>query len=498
MNFRMHQSTRALGGRVLFWAVAALVALAPGEAASAKGEPDSDLTSAVLRVESVIAPPDWSAPWKVPAPFIEGGTAFAIAGERLVTNAHVVNYAQQITVKKNDGSAPVLATVEALDESCDLAVLKVASKSFFTNIHPLAFGPLPATGSSVTIYGYPLGGHELSTTTGVVSRIEMQYYSEGGTSHLAGQTDAAINPGNSGGPVVQGKAVVGVAFQNFRAAQNIGYFIPTPIVRHFLDDLSDGSYEGFPDAPLTLQTLESPALRRELGLPDDRSGVVVEAVAKGSSFQGVLIPGDVLLAVAGESISDDGTFAAGRTRLPLRHLLETRSVGQTVPLQVWREGQVAEVSWKADRYAVMDRLRARTPRYLVYGGLVFTPLSYKLLYASRMPPERRVEMLRAVDSQTWGPGHVDDREIIVLTRLLPDPVNDGISDATPVIVDRLNGRPVPNLAALARMLDESHVAHDVFSINPPHEDLAVVDHAAATAGASALLHAHGIAHDRNL
>jgi S1-C subfamily serine protease len=497
----MLRSTRTAGGRVLLWATATLCVLSPGGASAAKDEPDSDLTGAVLRVEAVIAPPDWSAPWKVPAPTIEWGTAFAIGqgdGKRLVTNAHVVNYAQQITVKKNDGSAPVLATVEALDESCDLAVLKVGSPSFFANIHPLTLGPLPAAGSSVTIYGYPVGGYELSTTTGVVSRIEMQYYTEGGTTHLAGQTDAAINPGNSGGPVVQGKAVVGVAFQHFLRGQNIGYFIPTPIVRHFLDDLADGSYEGFPDAPLTLQALESPALRRELGLPDNRSGVVVEAVPRGSSFLGVVNPGDVILSVAGERISDDGTFAAGRTRLPLRHLLETRAIGQTVPIQVWRDGQVAEVSWKADRYAVWDRLRPRTPRYLVFGGLVFTPLSYKLLYSSHTPAERRVDILRALEAQMWGPGPADDREIVLLTRLLPDPVNDGILDATPVVLDRLNGRPVPNLGALARMLDDSHASHDVFSINPPYEDLAVVDHGAATAGAGALLRVHGIAHDRNL
>src|SRR5208337_3133480 len=116
-----------------------------------------------------------------------------------------------------------IATVVAVDETCDLAVLKPADKAFLAGIPALKLGELPSAGSSVTIYGYPLGGHELSTTTGVVSRLELEVYVEGGAAHLAGQTDAAINPGNSGGPVVQGGAVVGVAFQVLRSGQNIGF-----------------------------------------------------------------------------------------------------------------------------------------------------------------------------------------------------------------------------------------------------------------------------------
>ncbi len=59
----------------------------------------------------------------------------------------------------------------------------------------------------------------------------------GADAHLVVQTDAAINPGNSGGPVVQDGLVVGVAFQGFPGAENMGFFIPIPIVRHFLANL---------------------------------------------------------------------------------------------------------------------------------------------------------------------------------------------------------------------------------------------------------------------
>ncbi len=477
--------------------VALCVLAAP--VSGAAGEPPLDVTSAVVRVDVTRGRRETNAPWKMLAPEQSSGTAFAIGPGRLVTNAHVVRDALQVTVKKNDGSAPVLATVQATDDSCDLAVLGVENPSFPTNVRPLALGGLPAVGSSVTIYGYPIGGFELSTTTGVVSRMESQYYLEGSAAHLAGQTDAAINPGNSGGPVVQGNAVVGVAFQHLRARQNIGFFIPAPIVRHFLDDFADGKYGGFPDVPLVVQPIESPALRRERALPEGRSGVVVEALPRGSSLREVLAPGDVILAVDGQRVSDDGTFASGQGRLPLSHLFDIKSVGQPVPLQIWRNGEAADVVWRADRYAPWDRLRSRaTARYLVYGGLVFVPLSYAYLAATNLSAEHRAWIQQAMAAQMWGPGSGAEREIVLLVGIIPDPVNEGVHANLPLVLESLNDEPVGGLAELARKLDSSQEARDVFALGHPYDFDIAIDHQAAAAGRAAFLRANGIPHDRNL
>jgi S1-C subfamily serine protease len=179
-------------------AFAAFVFAGPlGEPPAAAKEATADVRNAVVRVEVSRAGRDWTAPWKLLPVESVSGTAFLIAGDRFLTNAHVVRDAQQVTVKRNDGSAPTLATVEALDDACDLAVLRVSSKSFVQGMHGLKLGDLPRVGSAVVTYGYPVGGQELSTTAGVVSRIEDHTYMEGLAEHLVVQTDAAINPGNS-------------------------------------------------------------------------------------------------------------------------------------------------------------------------------------------------------------------------------------------------------------------------------------------------------------
>ena len=207
----------------------------------------------------------------------------------------------------------------------------------------------------------------------------------------------------------------------------------------------------------------------------------------------------MLLAIDGERISDDGTFGAGPTRLPLSHLFDMKPVGQTVPLQIWRDGQVVDVRWRAGRYPVLDRMRSRgAPRYLVYGGLVFVPLSYASLSAANASAERRAAALRAVSSQMWGADESGDREIVLLAGILADPVNEGVHVATPLVLDELNGQPVRSLAELARTLDDSQRSRDVFALAPPNRSLIAVDHQAATAGRAAFLQAQGIPSDRNL
>ena len=124
---------------------------------------------------------------------------------------------------------------------CDLALLDVAAPNFFKDMVPLTFGGIPELESTVSAYGYPIGGERMSVTTGIVSRIDFQLYTHSSIdSHLAIQISAQINPGNSGGPVMQNGKVVGVAFQGYSGdvAQGVAYMIPTPVIQRFLKDIS--------------------------------------------------------------------------------------------------------------------------------------------------------------------------------------------------------------------------------------------------------------------
>ncbi|OSX71113.1 hypothetical protein BU14_0592s0009 [Porphyra umbilicalis] len=140
----------------------------------------------------------------------------------------------------------------------------------------LVFGPLPRLQDSVTVVGYPLGGENLAITAGVVSRIEMSSYAHGSAELLCVQIDAAINSGNSGGPVfAENNTCVGVAFQSLSAAdaEAVGWIIPSAVVHHFLVDYGrNGRYTGFPTAGFDWQRLESGPLRAAVGVGGSGGG----------------------------------------------------------------------------------------------------------------------------------------------------------------------------------------------------------------------------------
>jgi S1-C subfamily serine protease len=243
----------------------------------------------VIQIFTFAQQPVWDAPWRFDSVRRMGGSGFVIKGKRIMTNAHVVSWGRQIIVRRYQDPRPYVAEVEFVGHDCDLAVLTVEDDHFFENIEPLEFGDLPKVRSAVLTYGYPAGGEEISYTRGVVSRIEMEPYAHIGNRQLLSvQTDAAINPGNSGGPVLQDDRVVGVAFQGIPDLQNTGFFIPTAVIDHFLKDIADGHYDGFPQAGARVVALQNPAYRSLLKLPDDNLGARIDSLLPISTTEKIL------------------------------------------------------------------------------------------------------------------------------------------------------------------------------------------------------------------
>jgi S1-C subfamily serine protease len=461
------------------------------------------VAASVVHVQVFRSAFDWSQPWRQEGVTGASGSGFFIEGGRIMTNAHVIANARQILVRRPDEANPYVATLEAVANDCDLAVLRVDDPAFGKGLRPLPLGTLPSSGTRVNTYGFPLGGQDVSSTAGIVSRVESRgYVHSGADAHLVVQTDAAINPGNSGGPVVQGGRVVGVAFQGFPGADNMGFFIPVPIVRHFLKNLEDGGYDGFPDSGLDTTPLLSPASRRERGLPEGRSGVVIDRVAPGGTAEGVLRHGDVLLSIERQPIANDGTIRLGDARVTFEHAVDMLQVGAPVRFGVWRDGRVLELKTTARRIARYDRNRNRygvAPEYVVYAGLVFMKLEVELLQTlGRKWPQTANrdlvwhQLFRAADTPEEA-----DREVIVLTRVLRHAVNSQMSVNVPVAVDRINGKPVRSLGDVVEAFGSNGERFHRLELEGDG-GIEALDRERAEAAHQEILKQYAIAHDRRL
>src|SRR5690606_28148725 len=125
--------------------------------------------------------PNYRVPWMPGSTESGTGAGFIIEGQRILTNAHVVSNARFISIDRENDPKRYIAHVAHIAHDCDLAVLTVNDPSFFENTVALGFtAQIPQIESSVSVYGYPIGGNRLSVTTGVVSRVDFQTYSHSG------------------------------------------------------------------------------------------------------------------------------------------------------------------------------------------------------------------------------------------------------------------------------------------------------------------------------
>ncbi|MBU2596316.1 MAG: trypsin-like peptidase domain-containing protein, partial [Planctomycetes bacterium] len=335
-----------------------------------------DMTKSVVMLQVVKQPFDYSTPWKQSS-FSQGvGSGFLIEGNRILTNAHNISDNRYIIVKKENFAKKYPAVVEFVGHDCDLALLKILDETFFDGTQPVQLGDLPEVDKTVTTYGFPMGGTHISVTKGVVSRIQTDVYVHSGAdAHLVIQTDAAINPGNSGGPVVFDGNVVGVAFQGLTQADNIGYMIPTTVIKHFLLDVNDGKYDGFGSLGINVfAALHNESYKDYLKLPPDTQGVVVTSVLLNSSAEKVLQRNDCITQIDNYDIDNDGMIMIYGQKYHLSEQVETKQIGETVNITFWRDGkqQTAQLVIQLNRPVFeVARLYDDPPPYVCFAGLTF-------------------------------------------------------------------------------------------------------------------------------
>jgi S1-C subfamily serine protease len=290
-----------------------------------------------------------------PVPQEGSGSGFVYDQQgHIITNYHVIEGAEELFVTLADETT-VTAEVVGADPSNDLAVLQVDVPA--EQLQPLSLGESNSlrVGQFVVAIGSPFG-FERTLTVGVVSALGRVIESpdESFIGEII-QTDAAINPGNSGGPLLDlDGRVIGVntaIFSPSQASAGIGFAVPVDTVRRVAPSLIERGY--FPHPWLGLRyvwnlTPDRGRVLEDLGMqvPVDEGMLIVEVYAgspaDSAGLRGgqerarigstiLLVGGDILTAIDGQPIASDRDLS--------RYLDTETSVGQTVQVTIWRDGE---------------------------------------------------------------------------------------------------------------------------------------------------------------
>lgn len=270
------------------------------------------------------------------------GSGFVInANGQILTNSHVVNNADTVTVSFSDGRS-VAGKVLGEDPLTDVAVVQVPVNNLPTV--QLASSAQVQAGQWAIAIGNPLGLEE-TVTVGVVSAIDRSSSDIGAAGKRVGfiQTDAAINPGNSGGPLLNARGqVIGINTAIIQGAQGLGFAIPIDTAMRIAEQLiTKGRVEhpfvGIEMVPLTPEIKQRLNNRSNSNLRiEANQGVLIVRVVQGSpADKAGLKPGDVI-----QSVNNQPVTKAEQ----VQQQIEKSGVGNPLPMTVQRGGQTAQVS----------------------------------------------------------------------------------------------------------------------------------------------------------
>lgn len=440
-------------------ALAAAVLLSrPGSAHAQTAGPDVGDTLLPLIVTS--QPDDHRMPWRKQSPSIRQGYGIAVGDSLVLTTEQLVRDRTLVEVRRAAAARRVPVQVIEADIQANLALLRVDDPGFAGRLKPIAFDTrYPAPGQPLRVLQFD-SSDNLQDGSASVIRLAVQSLPQAPGSFLAPTVLTEINVSSPATPAMSDGRLAGL-FMSYEADTRTGLLIPAPLLARFVEDATHPPYRGIGSAGFLWAPLLDPAKRRYLGAPPDGPGILVTHPFAASPAGAVLRPSDIMVTWDGYQVDNQGYYTDPDAGRVLFHHLITgrRRPGDDVPVTVIRKGRELGLQLTLTRRRDTDSLipegiDSGPPAYLIEGGLVIHELTGNYLRAHggdwAMRSDTRLVHLyytRAPDGDGAG------TRILILSNVLPDPINVGYHDLQNEVILALNGQPVRHMDDVFRIRD---------------------------------------------
>lgn len=425
----------------------------PAEPAAAEVAP----TDAILVINSTNQDYSPLLPWEKQRPDRDSALGVYLGEGRVLTPAAPLKAATYAELSLPDESRSVAARVIRRDDDLNLALVTVEHEedaTIFETRKPLAVGAPLAQGDEASVAGF-VGG---------LTPFRIAAAVQGSTNGMPRQNMRAAAPvpdGNEdGAPIIRDGKLVGLSESYDDSSQTLRV-INADMLTRFLEE---GSGEnGAPLLGVQFTELDDPVMRRYLELPEGQTGLYVSKVLPGGAAEAAgLQAGDVITAVEGMAVD-----SRGRVNHPLYGPIAAASalrilkpLGESVTLTLCRNGEQVELPVALNRDLLNSPLRrelapAEAPRYILWGGLLFQPLSQTYLNALRNQSHGGLPLsFLRLQQQEKELAEQGIREVVALTLIIPTPATLGYEESRFSVVTAVNGKPVHDFAEFEQLLDE--------------------------------------------
>lgn len=449
--------------------VAAIVEVAP------------DPSLSLLRVNVTAQAYNYYQPWEKGKPTTRRGLGVILEGDVILVTAQMVADATYVELEKPSSGEKVTGRVKVVDYEANLSLIELEEEDsdFLEGTQALGVDTSAVVGDVLDVWQVKDNGLSDTTSCPLIEVSVENYFLEG-TPFLTYQIRGSLryHAGSYVLPVLHGDKLAGL-LMSYDSDEQISRVLAAPIIRHFLDDLNDEDYAGFPTLGLAYARAIDDQLRKYLQLEDDMGGVYVTTVVPDSTAdQSGIEVGDVLLEIGGNSIDKRGFYDhPDYGKLNLSHIVRGDCrVGQEVPMVVFRDGERLELEAKMTRkspkdYLIDPFLFDEGPRFHIAGGLVFQELTkpYLRIFGDQWRQRAPMKLL-------WALAHPEEYEesgrekLVFISRVIRTPATLGYESVSHVIVDKVNGRPIHRLEDLVEAFqDPGGPFHRVEIAESPHE-----------------------------
>jgi hypothetical protein len=392
-----------------------------------------------------------SEPWKHRGLSQNWACGCAVGQYEVITTAeNVANlaFARALRFGQNEF---VTAEVVVVDYRNNLCLVRLSQNELSEPLKPLKFVEEYEKGAQVDFY-WLSAASQLYDGRGHLDRVSIERTRTSHGYRLIFIISGTSQRTGKGEVYFDGESPVGIA--SWASRDKEAGVIPAETINAFLEAVRNGDYQGFGEVGFEISELLDPTMRSYLKMPESvGGGTYVSDVYNLGTGSGVLKKGDVLLRIDGHGLDPHGRFEHDKYKwLQFDYLITSKAVGESVIFDIWRDGARKEIRTEISNFTTSDMLVPfhefdKQPEYVVTGGFVLQKLTreYMMEFGDDLAGEAPSHLYHYYRDFAFKPSD-QRRDIVILSYVLPAPINLGYTGLGQRVVSKFNGMQIRSMA----------------------------------------------------